>query len=95
MKTTVKSPYRPLSDRILAKPIEAETKTKSGILLTEDSAEKAKPELANVIAVGPGVEEVKVDDQIVYAKYGPDKVKHDGVEYLLLHEEDCLAVVTQ
>lgn len=90
MKTTVK--LKPLADRLVARALAAETKTASGILLTSGTAEKAKPELADVVAVGIEVEEVKVGDRIVYEKYGPETFKQDGEELLILKEEDVLAV---
>ena len=82
---------QPLADRIVARAIEAESKTASGILLP-DSA-KEKPQSAEVLAVGKEVKEVKVGDQILYSKYSPTEVKVEGVEVMLLKEEDVLAVV--
>jgi chaperonin GroES len=82
---------QPLADRIVAKPIEAEAKSASGILLP-DSA-KEKPQSAEVLAIGKDVKEVKVGDQILYAKYGPAEVKVEGEDLMLLKEEDVLAVV--
>lgn len=82
---------QPLADRIVARSLEAEAKSASGILLP-DSA-KEKPVMAEVIAVGKEVKEVAVGDKILYSKYGPTEVKVDGDEYMLLKEEDVLAVV--
>lgn len=82
---------QPLADRIVAKRLEAETKTASGIYLPESA--KEKPQMGEVISVGKDVEEVKVGDQIVYKQYGPDEVKLEGQELLLLKEEDVLAIV--
>lgn len=82
---------QPLADRVVAKSIEAETKTASGIFIP-DSA-KEKPQMAEVLAVGKEVKEVKAGDRILYTKYGPTEVKVDGQELLLLKEEDVLAVV--
>jgi chaperonin GroES len=82
---------QPLADRIVARAIEADSKTASGILLP-DSA-KEKPQSAEVLAVGKEVKEVKVGDQILYSKYSPTEVKVEGVEVMLLKEEDVLAVV--
>ncbi len=82
---------QPLAERIVAKPVEAEAKTASGILLTEQS--KNKTQVAKVIAVGKEVKEIKVGDQILHAEYGPDRFKQDSDEYLILKEEDVLAVI--
>jgi chaperonin GroES len=82
---------QPLADRIVARSLEAEAKSASGILLP-DSA-KEKPMMGEVEAVGKEVKEVKVGDKILYAKYGPTEVKIDGQELLLLKEEDVLAVI--
>lgn len=82
---------QPLADRVVAKSIEAVNKTASGIFIP-DSA-KEKPQMAEVIAVGKEVKEVKAGDKILYAKYGPTEVKVEGQELLLLKEEDVLAVV--
>lgn len=88
-KTTIP---RPLGARIIARAIEIETKTKGGIYLAEATAKNARPELADVLATGPEVEEVKKGDRIVYTKYGPDTIRHNGEELLVILEEDCLAV---
>jgi chaperonin GroES len=81
----------PLADRIVAKPVETETKTAAGILLTEQA--KTKTQVAKVMAIGKEVKEVKVGDQILHAEYGPDRFKQDADEYLILKEEDVLAVI--
>lgn len=82
---------QPLADRIVAKPVEAETKTASGILLSEQSKEKTQ--VAEVLAVGKDVKEVKVGDRIVHSEYGPNRFKQGSDELLILKEEDVLAVV--
>ncbi len=82
---------QPLADRIVIKKIEAESKSAAGILLP-DSA-KEQPQSGQVLAVGKDVQEVKVGDQVLYAKYGPAEVKVDGEELLIVKEEDILAVV--
>ena len=82
---------QPLADRIVARPLEAETKSAGGILLSE--AAKEKPQSAEVLAVGKDVKEVKVGDQIVYAKYGPTEMKIEGQDVVLLKEEDVLAII--
>ena len=81
----------PLADRIVAKAVEAEAKTASGILLTEQAREKTQ--LAEVVAIGKDVKEVKVGDKIVYSEYGPNRFKQGSDEYLIVKEEDVLAVV--
>ena len=91
---------KPLGDRIVVKQLEAQEKTKSGIFVP-DSA-KEKPQEAKVVAVGPGklLEdggvkslEVKNGDRILYGKYSGSEVTIDGTDYLILKEEDVLAVV--
>lgn len=90
---------KPLADRVLLRPLEAEEKTKSGIILP-DSA-KEKPQEAEVVSVGPGKTEdgklqsmsVKVGDKVIYSKYSGDEVKLDGIEYTLIEEDKILAVV--
>jgi chaperonin GroES len=82
---------QPLADRIVARSLEAEAKSAAGLYLPESA--KEKPQVGEVLAVGKDVKEVKVGDQILYSKYGPNEVKVDGQELLLLKEEDVLAVV--
>jgi len=82
---------KPLADKIVAKSLEAETKTASGIYLP-DSA-KEKPQMGEVVAVGSEVKEVKKGDKILFTKYGPNEVKLGSDELLVLKEEDVLAVV--
>ncbi len=90
---------KPLADRVVIKMLEAEETTKSGIILT--SAAKEKPQVAEVVAVGPGgvvdgkeVEmELKVGDKVLISKYAGTEVKLDGEEYTILHQSDVLAVV--
>ena len=89
----------PLSDRVVLKQCEAEETTKSGIILTSSAQEK--PQEAEVIAVGPGgmvdgkevKMEVAVGDQVIYSKYAGTEVKLDGEEYIIVKEEDVLAVL--
>ena len=89
----------PLGDRVVLKQLEAETKTKSGIVLT--TATQEKPQEAEVIAVGPGkVEdgkevkmEVAVGDQVIYSKYAGTEVKMDGTDYIIVKQEDILAII--
>lgn len=82
---------QPLADRIIAKSTTAETKTAGGIYIPDTAQEK--PQAGEVLAIGKDVKEIKVGDKIIYKKYGPDEVKIDGEELLLLKEEDVLAVL--
>ncbi|MBQ6569527.1 MAG: co-chaperone GroES [Clostridia bacterium] len=90
---------RPLADRVVIKMVEAEETTKSGIVLAGSA--KEKPQVAEVIAVGPGgmVEgkeiamTVKVGDKIIASKYAGTEVKMDGVEYTIVRQSDILAIV--
>ncbi len=90
---------RPLADNVVIKATEAEETTKSGIVLT--SAAKEKPQIAEVVAVGPGGlvdgKEVKmtvnVGDKVIAAKYSGTEIKVDGEEYTVLKVSDILAIV--
>ncbi|HHV44732.1 MAG TPA: co-chaperone GroES [Firmicutes bacterium] len=92
---------KPLADRVVVKPLEQEEKTVGGIVIPDTA--KEKPQQGTVIAVGPGRVtdsgkvipiDVKVNDVVIYAKYGGTEVKIDGEEYLILKESDILAVKT-
>lgn len=90
---------KPLADRVVVKLVEAEEKTKSGIILTGSA--KEKPEVAEVIAVGPGgmvdgkevVMTVKKGDKVITSKYAGTEVKMDGQEYNIVRQSDILAIV--
>jgi len=91
---------RPLGDRIVVEPLEAEEKTKGGIILP-DSA-KEKPQEGKVVAVGKGKigedgkpvpMEIKVGDKVLYGKYSGTEITIGDKEYIILKEEDILAVV--
>ncbi|MDG2371010.1 MAG: co-chaperone GroES [Flavobacteriaceae bacterium] len=86
---------KPLADRVLIAPLDAETKTASGIYIP-DSA-KEKPQKGTVMAVGPGTSEnpitVKVGDQVLYGKYSGTELNHEGTDYLMMKESDLLAIV--
>lgn len=90
---------RPLADNVVIKATEAEETTKSGIVLT--SSAKEKPQVAEVVAVGPGglvdgkevVMTVNVGDKVIAAKYAGTEIKVDGEEYTVLKISDILAVV--
>jgi chaperonin GroES len=92
---------RPLSDRVVIKPLTEDEVTKAGIILP-DTIEKERPEKGEVIAIGPGKlldngsfapMGVKVGDKVVFKKYSPDEVKIDGKEHLLISETDIMAVI--
>lgn len=87
----MKVPLQPLADFVVAVQDEAETKTASGLYLPDKAAEK--PKLAKVLAVGQGTRGVKAGDRIVYGGYSHNPIKIDGVEYLLIKQEDILATV--
>ncbi|MDA9803774.1 co-chaperone GroES [Flavobacteriaceae bacterium] len=86
---------QPLSDRVLVEPREAETKTASGLYIP-DSA-KEKPQQGKVVAVGKGKKDhnmtVKVGDIVLYGKYSGSELKHEGNDYLIMREEDILAII--
>ena len=91
---------KPLSNRVVLKNLEAEETTKGGIILT--SAAKEKPEIAEVIAVGEGAKNdkgelvpmtVKIGDRVIIAKYVGTTVKLDGSDYVIVSENDILAIV--
>lgn len=91
----------PLGDKVVIKQLEAEEKTKSGIILTTQS--KEKPQEATVIAVGPGglIGDVDVKmvlkegDRVVYSKYAGTEIKFEGETYIVIRQNDILAVVEE
>ena len=86
---------KPLFDRVVIRNVETEEVTKGGILLT--SAAKEKPQMAEVLSVGPGAKDVemvvKPGDKVVYQKYAGTEVKIDGQEVILIKQGDILAIV--
>lgn len=90
---------KPLLDRVVLKLIEAEETTKSGILLASSS--KEKPHIARVVAVGPGGtvdgKEIKmqlnVGDKVIFSKYAGTEVKYEEEDYIIVRQDDVLAVV--
>ncbi|MBF0300119.1 MAG: co-chaperone GroES [Oligoflexia bacterium] len=91
---------RPLQDRIVVKRLEAETKTKSGIIIPDNT--KEKPTEGQVMAVGNGYRlqngeqrmlDVKKGDRILFNKYAGTEIKIDGTEYLIMKEDDVLGVL--
>ncbi|MEL4505125.1 co-chaperone GroES [Luteococcus sp. H138] len=98
MATTIK----PLEDRVLVQPLEAEQTTASGLVIPDTA--KEKPQEGKVVATGPGrfddkgvrvPMDVAEGDVVVFSKYGGTEVKYDGQEYLLLNARDILAIVTK
>ena len=86
---------KPLADRVLVEPLEAETKTASGIIIPDTA--KEKPQKGNIVAVGPGTKEnpvtVKVGNTVLYGKYSGTELKLEGKNYLIMRESDILAIV--
>ncbi len=90
---------KPLADRVVIKSLESEETTKSGIVLPGSA--KEKPQMAEVISVGPGgtvdgkevTMHVKAGDKVIYSKYAGTEVKLDGEEYIVVRQNDILAVV--
>jgi chaperonin GroES len=92
---------KPLNDRVIVKPKETVEKSKGGVILP-DTASKEKPIEGTILAVGPGKInddgnrtplEVKKDDQIIFSKYAGTEIKIEDDSYLILREEDILAVI--
>jgi len=86
---------KPLADRVLVEPVEAETKTASGIIIPDNA--KEKPQKGKVVAVGKGAKDepmtVKVGDTVLYGKYSGTELKLEGKDYLIMRESDILAIV--
>ncbi len=93
---------KPLEDRILVKPLDAEQTTASGLVIPDTA--KEKPQEGEVLAVGPGrwneggneriPLDINVGDKVIYSKYGGTEVKYSGEEYLILSARDVLAVLS-
>ena len=85
---------RPINDRVVVKPADAEEKTKGGIIIPDTA--KEKPQRGEVIAVGPGKEgnlmTVQVGDIVLYGKYAGQEFSYNGEDYLIMREDDVLAV---
>jgi len=91
---------KPLADRLVVKPIESEEQKRGGIIIPDTA--KEKPEKGEVVSVGPGKlldsgsrapMEVKKGDKIIFQKYGGHEMKVEGVELMILREEDVMAIV--
>jgi chaperonin GroES len=98
----VAATIKPLEDRVLVQPLEAEQTTASGLVIPDTA--KEKPQEGRVVATGPGRTDdngkrIPLDlaegDIVIFSKYGGTEVKYDGNEYLLLNARDILAVVTK
>lgn len=92
--------FKPLSDRVLVKRLEMEEKTAGGLFIPDTA--KEKPSRGEVVAVGPGkrddsgkfmAPEVKKGDVVLFSKYAGTDIKLDGVEHLVMREEDILAII--
>ena len=86
---------KPLGDRVLVDPLEADTKTASGIIIPDNA--KEKPQKATVVAVGSGTSDhkmtVKIGDTVMYGKYSGTELKLEGKDFLIMSEKDILAIV--
>ena len=86
---------KPLADRVLIEPMQAETKTASGIIIPDNA--KEKPQRGKVVAVGNGTKDepmtVKVGNTVLYGKFTGTELKLDGTDYLIMRESDILAIV--
>lgn len=86
---------KPLADRVLIEPMEAETKTESGIYIPDSAQEK--PQNGKVVAVGTGTKdiemEVKVGDTVLYGKFSGTEITVDGKDYIIMNQSDILAVL--
>jgi chaperonin GroES len=100
VSTATKVVLKPLEDRIVVQPLEAEQVTASGLVIPDTA--KEKPQEGKVLAVGPGrfddkgarvPVDVKVGDVVLYSKYGGTEVKYSGEEYLVLSARDVLAII--
>ncbi len=101
--TDIKIAIKPLDDRIVVRPLDAEQTTASGLVIPDTA--KEKPQEGEVLAVGPGrwdedgehriPLDVNVGDVVLYSKYGGTEVKYSGTEYLILSGRDVLAIITR
>ena len=86
---------KPLADRVVIEPAQAETKTSSGIIIPDTA--KEKPQRGTIVAAGPGKKDepvaVKVGDVVLYGKYAGTEITIDGKDYLIMKESDVLAII--
>ena len=86
---------KPLADRVLVEPAQAESTTASGIIIPDTAQEK--PQKGTVVAVGDGTKDhqmsVKIGDKVLYGKYSGTELKFEGTDYLMMRESDLLAII--
>lgn len=86
---------KPINDRVVVKPAQAEEKTKGGIIIPDTA--KEKPQKGEIIAVGPGKDgnamTVKIGDKVLYGKYSGTELQHEGHDYLIMREDDILVIL--
>jgi len=86
---------KPLADRVLVQPMEAESKTASGLIIPDTA--KEKPQKGTVVAAGPGTKDeemqVKNGDTVLYGKYAGTELNVDGTDYLMMRQSDILAII--
>ncbi|WP_338376333.1 co-chaperone GroES [uncultured Flavobacterium sp.] len=86
---------KPLSDRVVIEPMAAETTTASGLIIPDTA--KEKPQKGTVVAVGNGKKDhtmtVKVGDTVLYGKYAGTELKYEGIDYLIMKEEEIYAII--
>ncbi len=87
--------FKPINDRVVVKPAPAEEKTKGGIIIPDTA--KEQPQMGEIVAVGPGKEDykmhVKEGDKVLFGKYAGQKFEYNGEEYLVMREDEILAVL--
>jgi len=87
--------FKPINDRVVVKPAPAEEKTKGGIIIPDTA--KEKPQKGEVVAVGPGKEDIKMTvkkgDVVLYGKYAGQEMSLDGTDYLIMREDDILVIL--
>lgn len=86
---------KPLGVRVVLKRVEAQEKTQGGLILS--STAKEQPQVAEIVAAGPGTKEeameLKVGDRVIFSKYAGTEIKYEGEEYIIMKQEDILAIV--
>ncbi len=86
---------KPINDRVVVQPAEAETKTTGGIIIPDTA--KEKPQKGKVIAVGPGKDDIKMTvkkgDTVLYGKYAGQEIHYKGKDYLIMREDDILVII--
>ncbi len=87
---------KPINDRVVVKPAEAEEKTEGGIIIPDTA--KEKPQKGEVVAVGPGKDDnkmtVKKGDQVLYGKYAGQELNYKGQDYVIMREDDILVILS-